>query len=776
MGLGLLIGCCWITSLNQLPSIKLMLFVNIAILSLYGVILLNIRNFIIHLCMIFILSISLGLSWSTYQSHKRLAWVLPTEQIRQPIEVTGTVQGLPIKKGGQTHFELALDLPKNNYPVIRLFWAHATHTLVPGDKLKLKVVLMPPHTLSNPGSFDVEKQSFLMGVRAIGTVKTVLKYEPQLGLSFAQTRYNLFENIKKQLKNLPFKGIMVALIVGDKTDITPAQWQVLQKTGTSHLVAISGLHVSMIAGAVFFLSSWLWRKGYKAYSRLHYISAQKVGAISAILSAGGYAALAGWSIPTQRAFIMVAIAMLGGLLQRKFSPWFLYFMALILVLFIMPLAPLMAGFWLSFLAVGSLIFVFSGWTYIEKSWTQKWLAPQWVVFVALLPLGFLFFQQTTIIGPLANFIAIPFTSLLIVPLDLLGAFFLVLIPDAPSIGHFFLHTAHLLWSGLWVYLEILAHWPYSMIAQGYFTTGSIVLAGLGCVLLLMPKGLPGRYLGWIAWLPLFLGKAPVPQLHEMWFSLLEVGQGLCAVIQTKNHILVYDTGPRFGQDLDAGSKVIVPFLKSQGIDHIDTIVISHSDLDHRGGLRSLLNFYQPTNTLTPNPEKVPEIQSQPCQAGQHWHWDGIDFEILSPRSDADDRLSKKFLKTNNQSCVLKVTTGSNSILLTGDIEAVVEDELVNTIPQMLKARILVVPHHGSKGSSTQAFVDHVAPEYALFPVGYYNHYGFPKACVVERYQSMGANPQSNAVQGMIQFRFNHLTQDLHPTFFRVCQSKFWNRV
>lgn len=764
-------------SFTVLPSIKLVLLLNTGILVLYLIILLNLRNFIINSGMLLMLSISFGLSWSTYQAHKTLIWTLPTDQIRHPIEIKGTVQGLPIQNGQQAQFELVLDLPKSHYPIVRLFWAHAPYRLVPGDKLTLKVILTPPHTLSNPGSFDLEKQSFLMGVRATGTVKAVLGYEPHFGFSFAKMRYHLFENIHKQLKNLPFKGIMLALMVGDKTDITAAQWQVLQKTGTSHLVAISGLHVSMIAGSLFFISVWLWARGYKAYTRLHYISAQKVGALAAIVSAAAYAGLAGWSIPTQRAFIMVAIAMLGCLLQRKFSPWFLYCMALILVLVAVPFAPFNAGFWLSFLAVGALIFVFSGWTYLEKSWAQKWLAPQWVVFIALLPLGFLFFQKTTIIGPLANFIAIPFTSVLVVPFDLMGAFLLVLFPTMPQIGAFFLQSAHLLWSGLWIYLESLAHFPYSMVGLGYFTSSSIVLAIVGCFLLLMPKGLPGRHLGWIAWLPLLLSKAPTPKSHEIWFSLLEVGQGLSAVIQTKNHVLVYDTGPRFGQDSDAGSKVIVPFLKSQGIDYIDTMVISHSDLDHRGGLRSIVEFYRPNLTFTPSPEKVPEIHSQVCQADQHWQWDGIDFEMLSPTHAFDEtQRSKKLLKTNNQSCVLKITTGSNSILLTGDIEAVVENDLVQTHPHALKARILVVPHHGSKGSSTPEFIKEVAPEYALVSAGYYNHFGFPKACVLDRYALMGAQVHSSALEGMIQFRFNDLTQDLHPTSFRSAKSKFWNRV
>jgi competence protein ComEC len=285
----------------------------------------------------------------------------------------------------------------------------------------------------------------------------------------------------------------------------------------------------------------------------------------------------------------------------------------------------------------------------------------------------------------------------------------------------------------------------------------------------MPQGLFGRHLSLVAFLPLILAKAPAPtKAQELWFSLLDVGQGLSAVIQTKNHILIYDTGP--------DSKVMVPFLKSQGIEHIDTILLSHTDLDHRGGLKSILEVYKPGKIITSTPEKLTESISDKCQGGQHWQWDGIDFEILSPHPTWQSLPHPQaFFKTNNQSCVLKVTTGQNSILLTGDIESMIEEALIQeNVP--LKARLLVVPHHGSKGSSTKAFIEKVSPEYALFAVGQYNRFGFPRSSVVEAYQAIGAKTEINALTGMIHFRLLPNTQTLAPLFWKKNQQHVWSQA
>lgn len=774
VALGLLLGCWAISFISNLTDIFYLFCIMLAILASYGAISLKLKGWLIPkkikiFIFIVILSVIAGLSLSTFQSYQTLKSSLSLTQMHYPIEIRGTVQGLPTKKDNLTKFEFALDSGE----LVSLSCSHSTLILKPGDELKLRAVLIPVHNLSNPGSFDTEKHYFVRGIRAVGRVKEILEYKPCRSFSFSQVRFNLFENIKKNLKTAPFKGIMLALIVGDKSEINSSQWQILQKTGTSHLVAISGLHVSLIAGTVFFLVSAAWRRGYRAYERLHYIPVQKVGAIAAILSAFLYSSLAGWSIPTQRAFIMVCAAMLGCLWQRKFSTWFLYCLALILVLIITPLAPLTAGFWLSFLSVGTLIFSFSAWTYLKQTKLQKWMAPQWSVFIGLLPLSFLFFQQATLLGSIANFIAIPVTSFLVVPFNLLGALFLSVMPGCPGLGGTFLKVAHFFWAVLWVFLEGLMNFAYGTVWKGDFSTLSIVFACLGGILLLMPKGLPGKYLGLVAWLPLCLGKAQAPaKPHELWFSLLDVGQGLSAVIQTKHHVLIYDTGPRWGE-VEAGGKVIVPFLKSQGVSHIDTIVISHSDLDHRGGLKRLLEVYKPNKILTSNPVKVTESVSEKCQAGQRWQWDGVDFEILSPLAEEAYRgRSKQFLKTNNQSCVLKVSTGQNSVLLTGDIEALVETDLVQA-PSKLKSRILVVPHHGSAGSSTQAFIEAVGPDYALFPVGYSNTFGFPKPSIVDRYQAMGIKTVSNASTGMIQFRFDHQNSELKPIFWRKSHEAIW---
>jgi len=688
----------------------------------------------------------------------------------QDILLEGVVDSIPQQRQFGQRFEFTIeksfneavqgsDLPEK----IRLNWYRSKVELAVGQRWQLKVRLKPPHGFMNPGGFDYEGWLFRHGIRATGYVRNGddNRYIADVdGVAYwvDRQRSRLAQQIELALVQGQFKGMIQALAIGLRDDISQQQWNVLLKTGTNHLMAISGLHVGLVAGLAFFLLRWLW--GRSAWL-LFYLPAAKAGAVAAILAALIYAALAGFSVPTQRALIMVVVFMLAIISQRYRRPADGLLLALLLVLFIDPLAVMDAGFWLSFAAVAIILLGMAGRLNQNGLW-WKWGRVHVLIGLALLPLTLLLFQKASLISPLANFIAVPIVSLLVVPLVLLA---MLLLPIASSLANGLLQLADYCLQLLWPLLTWLAELPSAQLYQGLADEWLIIPLCVGVVWLLAPRGWPGRWLGAVWLACAFFWPMPRPEYGEAYFSLLDVGQGLAAVVQTQNRVLVFDSGPKFSDSFDTGEAVVLPFLLGKGVATIDTLIVSHGDNDHIGGVDSLMRYMPVANLLTSSMDKLVVYDAQPCQKGQHWLWDGVAFEMLHPDSDSS-------VDENNGSCVLKVSSQGGSVLLTGDIERRAELVLLAANKPELAADVLVVPHHGSMTSSSPAFVQAVSPRWALFPVGYANRFRLPRAEVVDRYLDNGVNVLLTGQQGAIEMVLGKREVSV-PKSYRHENSRYW---
>ncbi|MDH5777263.1 MAG: DNA internalization-related competence protein ComEC/Rec2 [Gammaproteobacteria bacterium] len=712
-----------------------------------------------------------GFLWALFIAQSNLSHSLADELEGKDIQIEGHIASIPVQRERQWRFEFDVDRlwrGQDSFPTpgkVRLNWYGTREVLQVGDRWRLTVRLKKPSGFMNPGGFDFERWLFINDIRATGYVRTKFKPE-RLSSSWQdypvqRVRQSILANLNEQLEDHAMGGIIAALAIGHRAEISPEQWRLFTQTGTNHLVAISGLHIGLVAGLIYFLCNWAWSR----LGRLALVFASpRAAAIAAILGALIYAALAGWSLPTQRAFIMITVAMLSIVLQRSVAPGRTLALAMLLVLVYDPMAVLSPGLWLSFGAVAVILFGIVGHA-SSTHWWYKWGRVQWIVCLGLVPLLILFFQQASVISPLANFIAVPLVSLLVVPLILLGV---GLMPLSMQAGTFLIELSATLLSVLEQLLVVLANLPFSTWVAPTPHWGLIALALLGITLLIAPRGWPLRWSGVILLAPMLFYQPDRPKQGEWRFSLLDVGQGLAAVIQTQNHSLVFDTGPRFSEFFDTGSAVVVPFLRQQGIQQLDTLVVSHGDNDHIGGAKSVLNQI-PANRVLSSAKALLAEGAEPCVAGQSWQWDGVDFMILSPVQVNHQK------KENNQSCVLKISSPHGSVLLTGDIEAATEKELLNRYPKQLSANVLVAPHHGSKTSSSAKFVQAVHPNYVLFPVGYRNRYRFPHPKVVQRYQAIGSTMLSSTNSGAILFNFGANMEISPPTIWREQHRRYWHR-
>jgi competence protein ComEC len=381
----------------------------------------------------------------------------------------------------------------------------------------------------------------------------------------------------------------------------------------------------------------------------------------------------------------------------------------------------------------------------RSHWLAEWGRVQWAVTLALVPALLAMFQQISIISPIANALAIPLVSLVVTPLTLIGT---ALPLD------FLLLAAHLVMEACMIFLSWLSALPVAVWQQHGPPAWTVVVALLGVLWLLLPRGFPARWLGAIWFLPLFMVQPPRPVQGELWLTVLDVGQGLAVVARTRDHALLFDAGTRFGTETDAGSRIIVPFLRGSGVRHLDGMVLSHDDIDHTGGAPSVLQA-EPVGWLVSSlPPDSPVLSGAPsnshCFAGQSWEWDGVKFAMLHP--PMDDYQYDGF-KDNDRGCVLKITSQFGSVLLPADIERVSEQDLLERMPDQLKADVMVVPHHGSLTSSTEAFIDAVNPATAIFTVGYRNRFGHPKPEVVERYQAKGIKIYRSDESGALNLHF-----------------------
>ena len=717
-----------------------------------------------------------GFLWATLVGHAQSTGELDPALEGRDVVVDGAIVSLPDQRGDRSRFrfhvnELWLDDEPLSPPgTLLLSWYRGAPPLRVGEGWRLRLRLKRPNGFMNPGGFDYEGWLFREGVRAKGYVRKARsddenrRLSPPRGHYIDRLRQHLRDGIRSALAGQPQAALVAALAVGDRSAISDGQWDTLIRTGTNHLLAISGLHVGLVAGLAFFLVRWLWSRSARASLRW---PAPKAGALAALLAAGAYAALAGFAVPTQRALVMVAVVMLAVILQRQVRPSSLLALALLVVLVIDPLAVLAPGFWLSFAAVAAILLGMSGRLGGTRGW-RGWGRVQWVVALGLLPLLILLFQRASVVAPLANLLAVPWVSFFTVPLTLLGSVAWLVFP---LLGEGLLTLAAWSLSALWWLLEGLGEWPFAQWSPALPPLWAVGCALPGVALLLLPRGLPGRWLGLVWLLPLWLARpAPLP-VGEAEFTLLDVGQGLAAVVRTRGHALVFDTGPRFPSGFNTGEAVIAPFLRAQGVTRLDALIVSHGDNDHIGGAPALAAEFPPRRVLSSVPERLAALGAQPCRGDTAWTWDGVRFELLHPGPDyrGGGRAG------NNRSCVLRVSAGGDAVLIPGDIERPAEDHLLATRPEDLAAEVLVVPHHGSRTSSGEAFIAAVSPRFALFPVGYRNRYGFPRADVLERYRAREVRLLDSARHGAIRFRLGGEGELRLLETWRQAARRYWQR-
>jgi len=712
----------------------------------------------------------IGFLWAAWRAEMALTPQLDARLEAQTILVEGNVVDIPVRTASGI-LRLRLFVERINdgsgwrdfNGLTRLGWYESRIQPGPGERWQLAVRLKRPHGFANPGGFDYERWLFQQRIRATGYVR-----EDERNRRLSDLHSGLITRAREQLRSAmetmqaeyPAMGLIRALVMGDRSAIRPPDWNILNHTGTSHLMAISGLHISLVAGMLFWLGRVLW---VRAGRLAEVIPARKAAAIFALTGAVLYALFSGFGIPARRALIMVTVFMLALVFNRRTTPGTALGTAAVATLLIDPLSVLSVGWWLSFWAVALIAYLLTG-RHGRRGIGGRWIYMHVCLAVGMLPVLLVFFQSASLVAPLANVVAVPWVSLLVVPLSLLGT--IVFFVHAAS-GKVLLAVAAGLLEILWHGLSWLADTSFAVWQQHRPFLWTLPPGMLGLMLLFIPRGLPGRWLGLLLLLPVFVVQPERPAQAEVYMALLDVGQGLAAVVETRHHVLVYDTGPRFSEAFDTGAAVVIPYLRTRGIRHIDTLIVSHGDNDHIGGTESLLSAYRPEQVLSSDPEKIPLPGAAYCRRGQRWEWDGVQFEMLYPDTIAGPL-------GNNSSCVLKIhTRNGQGVLFTGDIERAAEQRLLREQAGMLQADVLVVPHHGSGTSSSAEFVKQVAPVVALIPAGYLNRYRFPKPDVVERYARNGTMWYQTGRTGAITVHLGPGRKEPEIEFYRQQVRHYW---
>jgi competence protein ComEC len=531
--------------------------------------------------------------------------------------------------------------------------------------------------------------------------------------------------MREALDGAAHAGVLIALAIGDQRAIDGDDWTTFTRTGVGHLMSISGLHVTMIASLVGWLVATLWRRSPRLALAL---PAQRAGVAAGFAAALAYCLLAGFAVPAQRTLYMLAVA--AWALWRGWfgAPTRVLSIALALVCVLDPWAPLAPGFWLSFGAVALLML--AGLAGERRHWLARAASAQLAVTLGLVPMTLALFQQVSLAGPLANAIAIPVVSVIVTPLALLAA-----VSPWPVVAG----VAHDVLSLLMIVLDNLSALDWAVWQRAAPPWWTVGLALAGAIWCLIPWWWHWRMLGVVWMLPLLLHPAPRPAPGDLWLTVLDVGQGLGVVARTANHTLVFDAGPRYTPEADSGNRIVVPYLRGEGVARLDGMVVSHDDSDHSGGALSTLRAVPAAWLASPLPDDHPVAAGAParrrCLAGDAWTWDGVRFEFLHP--GAADYAQLAALRDNARSCVLRITAHDRRVLLPADIERDVETRL-SSRPEQVRSEVLLVPHHGSRSSSTPEFIAAVAPRFAIVAAGYRNRFRHPAAEVVERYQASGA--------------------------------------
>lgn len=643
--------------------------------------------------------------------------------------------------------------------LIRLNW-YEKKEIKPGQRWRLLVRLKKPRSVANPGGFDYQTWLIAQGFGGNGYVRTHTGNQLLSEQSFSvdALRWRAAEILDQQLGSLQNLGIFKALILGDKRGIDNPQWQLFSRTGTTHLMVISGLHVGLLAALGFAIG----RFTVLLVDRRR--SADKWGAVFSIVIATIYTSAAGFSLPTQRALIMVGLCMVAIFFRRHISPVSGLLVAMFLCLVYDPLAAVGLSFWMSFTAVACIFLGVVG----RKSKAldpihnsiKGNLSSQYGVYIGLLPVLAILLGQLSFISPIANILMVPLFTVVVVPMTMLGALLVlvgVLLGGSSEPSQLILLFWQILDALVSLAFDCL-RWldtnnTYGLLYIPELPWSVELLAIIGASLLLLPKGFPLKLAGLVLLVPL-VSYRPTPLLEgDLRVTVLDVGQGLSVVVQTRHHRLVYDTGPAMSDSFSAAAMTVIPFLRYWGIGAIDTLVLSHGDNDHAGGLASMLQALPIENVYYGEKIGGLPLASHHCDAGMKWTWNRIDFAFLAaaPGDNIGDKGTRSKQNPNDLSCVMMVTAGDTRFLFTGDIGHKIESQLLNDLTIDLAATVLIAPHHGSSNSSSPAFVERVNAAHVVFSSGYKNQFRHPRPEVVERYLSQQAQIHTTAEHGAITF-------------------------
>lgn len=689
-----------------------------------------------------------GLCWACVSAQ----WALD-DRLRPPLDgqtrwLEGRVSGLPQQTDSGVRFELSDSRSRNaRMPArIRLYW-HGGPPVRSGERWRLAVTLKRPSGLLNFHGVDHEAWLLAQRIGATGSVKD--------GERLAPARNAWRDAVRQRLMAVDAQGReagLAALVLGDGSGLTADDWRVLQDTGTVHLLVISGQHIGLLAGLIYALVAALARYG--CWPRTWPWLPWACGL--AFTAALGYGLLAGFGVPVQRACVMVGLVLLWRLRFRHLGIWWPLLLAFNSVLILEPLASLQPGFWLSFAAVAVLGLTFGGRLGRWSAW-QAWTRPQWLIAIGLFPVLLVLGLPISLSAPLANLFAVPWISLVVLPLALLGTALLAV----PFVGAGLLWLAGGALDGLFNALALLAGqlpaWIPAEVPMGYWLVSLV-----GAVLLLLPKGVPFRLLGWpMLLLAVFPPREPVPH-GQVDVLQLDVGQGLALILRTRHHTLLYDAGPRSGA-VDLGARVVLPSLKRLGVDALDMMLLSHADADHAGGAAAVARGLSIKRVVGGETEWLPALlDTQPCISGEQWAWDGVSFELWQWPDAVDG---------NPKSCVLHVQANGERLLLTGDIDRAAEQAfLASTLA--VPTDWLQAPHHGSRSSSSWPFLQRLAPKSVLISRGRGNAFGHPHPQVVERYQALGTQVYDSAEQGAVRLRLGAFA----PPIVARSQRRFWREA
>jgi len=709
-----------------------------------------------------LLGFAAGFSLTWLQCGERLDARLAPAHEGAALTISGTVASVPQFIGGGYRFEFLTDPLPGLPPRIEVTWYEPQWRPSAAERLELEVKLRRPRGFANPGGSDFEARLLREGIGATGYVRAATRKGRELRdvarAPVLAARDEIALDLRAALGERPATGIVAGLSVGLQDALSSEQWRQLARTGTSHLMAISGMHIGMFAIVAAWvaarLQKWRQRRGARG-------TARDAAVVAGSCAALAYGALAGWSVPTQRTAIMIAIVAFALRARRRIGAGDALALGAIAVLALEPLAPLAVGFWLSFGAVAAILLVTDG-QLVQTGVLRGYAQAQWAVTAGLVPVLAASFGAVSIVSVVVNLLAIPLYTLIVVPLVLIGT---ALLMAWPAAGASVLAGTAWLIEVTWPLIAIPAQWSWATWGIAGLEPWAWIALCAGAAAALAPLPASGRAAGLVLVIAACAWRPMPPDAGGVRLTMLDVGQGLAAVVETRHHVLVYDTGSAFRSGSDAGAIAVEPFLRHRGLRHVDLLVASHDDLDHAGGAASVAGLV-PVRRLVASGRALDAVGAvEPCRRGESWEWDGVTFEWLHPGS-------KRFEKDNDNSCVLRVQSGHHAVLLTGDIERRAEAELVE-YGRLARADIVLVPHHGSRTSSTPDFVRATRPRWALVPSGHRNRWGFPKPDVVERWQSAGAEVLVGSATGAIEFELHPQRPIAPPRLWRPSQRRVW---